>query len=234
MVMLSQQEAPMKKSLAAVTAAVLIAGSAVSYTAFAQQPPSPRHVAENAWRPSAADRAACANARVATIHARLALTPDQEKLWPPVENVLRDLAQKRAERMEQMRVERERDDKAAPPDAIDRLRRSADFMAETGNDLKRLADAAQPLYEKLDDAQKRRLQRMVRHGMRERVHREMRERSRERFSEWRDRYRHWQDRDDDHRAGPRTQQQHDEDYQDEGPDDHAPGDQQPSPKGERL
>lgn len=224
----------MKKSLAAVTAAALIAGSAVSYTAFAQQPPAPHHDAENAWRPSPADRTAFANAHVAGIHARLALTPDQEKLWPPVENVLKDLAQKRAERMEQMRVEREHDDKAAPPDAIDRLRRSADFMAQTGTDLKRLADAAQPLYEKLDDAQRRRLQQMVRHGMRERVHQEMRERARHRFSEWRDRYHHLQNRDEDHQAGPHAQGQHDQDYQDEGPDDHAPNDRGPSPKGERL
>lgn len=223
----------MKKSLVAATAAALVAGSAVSYTAFAQS--SPRGDAksgmENTWRPSAADRAAFASARVAAVHARLALTPEQEKLWPPVESVLKDLANKRAERREQMRVEREHDDMAAPPDAIDRLRRGADFMAQTGADLKRLADAAQPLYEKLDDAQKRRLQRMVRHGMRERVHEEMRERARHRFSEWRDRYRHWRDRDED-RAGSRNGGQHDDEYQDDN--DRSPSEQAPAPKSERL
>lgn len=225
----------MKKSLAAIAAAAFLAGSAIVCTASAQQPPSSRNAgydSDYAWRPSAADRAAFANARVAAIHARLALTPEQEALWPPVESVLKDLAQKRAERMEQMRVERERDEKAAPPDAIDRLRRSADFMAETGNGLKRLADAAQPLYEKLDDAQKRRLQRLVRHGMRERVHEEMRERARRRFSEWHDRYRHWRsEQDEDHAAPPSGGQQNDE-YQDD--EDSSPGGNAPAQKGERL
>lgn len=238
----------MKPSIVAVTVAALTAGSAMSLPAFAQQPPAPPqdaqqntrqdmrrgmdhdmdHGMDSAWRPSAADRVAFANARVATIHARLALTAEQEKLWPPVESVLKDLTQKHAERQEQMRAEQ--DDKAAPPDAIERLRRSADFMAQAGADLKRLADAAQPLYEKLDDAQKRRLQRMVRYGMRERVHDEMHRRNMRRLGEWRERYRHW--RDGEQQVAPGKSDR--EPYRDDPDDEDDMSGDQPQPRGERL
>jgi hypothetical protein len=149
------------------------------------------------WKPSAADRAAFVAARVAALHAGLALTPDQEKLWPPVESVLKDLGQKRETRMEEMRAEWEKDkDKTQRPDAMTRLRRTADFMTQTGADLKRLADAAQPLYETLSDSQKRNLARMMRHDMHMRMMREgFRERAMHRFAEWRDRYEHWRNSD---------------------------------------
>jgi hypothetical protein len=92
-----------------------------------------------------------------------------------------------------------------------RLRKGADFMTQTGADLKRLADAAQPLYDKLDEPQKHRLEMMVerrmfeRHGMRERVM--------HRFSEWRDRYDHWRNGDDD---GPRGRDRDRDDREDRG------------------
>jgi zinc resistance-associated protein len=203
----------MKKSILAVTTAVIVAGSAATY-AVAQQPPAPpKASAENQWQPSPADRAAFAGARVAALHAGLALTPEQEKLWPPVESVLKDIAQKHEARMEERRAERE---KAGPgpkdhPDAMMRLRKGADFMTQTGADLKRLADAAQPLYDKLDEPQKHRLEMMVerrmfeRHGMRERVM--------HRFSEWRDRYDHWRNGDDD---GPRGRDRDRDDREDRG------------------
>lgn len=182
----------MKKTVLAVTAAALVAGSAVSYSAFAQQQPSPR--SESRWQPSAADRAAFADARIAALHAGLKLTPDQEKLWPPIENVLKDLAQKRTDRFEKMRAEREKQD--GKPDPMQRLRRGAEFMTEAGTDMKRLADTAQPLYDKLDDAQKQRLQILVRHGMRD----GMRERGMHRFGEMRERFRHWREGDGDGRS----------------------------------
>lgn len=206
----------MKKSVLAFTTAAILAGSAATY-AVAQQPPaSDKAAAENSWRPSPADRAAFVNARVAALHAGLSLTPDQEKLWPPVETVLKDMAQKREARWEQRREERRamRENKDAPrPDAMARLRKGADFMTETGADLKRLADAAQPLYDKLDDQQKRRLEKMVRHGMRERMGGHFGERAMHRFTEWRG-GQHWRDRDDE---GPRGHyRDHHDDRDDNG------------------
>ena len=50
------------------------------------------------WRPGAADIAAFGDARIAALHAGLKLTAEQEKLWPPVEAALRDLAKQRSER----------------------------------------------------------------------------------------------------------------------------------------
>ena len=185
----------MKKSVLAVTTAAILAGSAATY-AVAQQPPAPpKQAAEDQWKPSPADRAAFAGARVAALHAGLALTPEQEQLWPPVEAVLKDMAQKREARQEERRAAWDKDKKDRP-DAMQRLRRGAEMMTETGADLKRLADAAQPLYDKLDDAQKRRLHKMVRHGMHERMREGFRERAMHRFAEWRDRYEHWRDVDD--------------------------------------
>jgi hypothetical protein len=184
----------MKKSIIALSAAAAVAGSIFAYTAFAQQPPrgdDPR------WQPTAADRAAFVDARIAALHAGLALTPEQEKLWPPVEGVLKEMAKKRADRFEQRRAEREQN--KGPVDPMLRLRRGAEFMTETGADLKRLADTAQPLYDKLDDAQKNRLQVLVRHGM----HEGMRERAMHRFGEWGERFHHWREGWMDHdRGGP--------------------------------
>src|SRR5882672_3331742 len=167
----------MKKSVIALSAAAAVAGSIFAYTAFAQQ--SPRGD-ETRWQPTAADRAAFADARIAALHAGLALSPDQEKLWPPVEGVLKEMAKKRAERVQQRHAEREQNKGSVDP--MLRLRRGAEFMSETGTDLKRLADTAQPLYDKLDDAQKNRLQVLVRHGM----HQGMRERAMHRFDHWRE------------------------------------------------
>jgi hypothetical protein len=189
-----------QRSVLAVAAATILAASAVTY-AVAQDtkdkdskalPPA----AENTWKPSPADRAAFAAARVAALHAGLALTPDQEKLWPPVESVLKELAQKHEAHLEALRQERRAArEKGERPDPMSRLRQTADRLSEAGADLKRLADTAQPLYEKLDDQQKQRLREMVRHGMRERIHHRMMHR----FSAWRDRMQNW--RGDDHQQG---------------------------------
>jgi zinc resistance-associated protein len=201
----------MKKSIIALSAAAAVAGSIFAYTAVAQQPPRGD---EPRWQPSAADRAAFADARIAALHAGLALTSDQEKLWPPVEGVLKEMAKKRADRSEQMRAEHEQNKE--PVDSMQRLRRGAEFMTETGADLKRLADTAQPLYDKLDDAQKNRLQVMVRHGM----HEGFRERAMHRFGEWRERFQHW-------REGSMDRDGREEFHR-------GPGDRLPPPANERL
>ncbi len=70
------------------------------------------------------------------------------------------------------------------------MRRGAEFMGERAADLKKLADAAQPLYEKLDDGQKRRFAMLLRTGMRPGMQ--------NRFARWRDRA---EMRGDDYRDG---------------------------------
>ena len=78
----------MKTALLAGVAALAIAGSTAVYAQH--RPWFHEHV-----RISPEDRAAFADARIAAVHAGLTLTPDQEKLWPPVEQAVRDFAKLR-------------------------------------------------------------------------------------------------------------------------------------------
>ncbi len=103
------------------------------------------------------DRAAFVDARIAAVHAGLKLTPDQEKLWPPVEAAVRDFAKLRIDRANaRMKAQNDAKDQQ-DDDPVARLRERADTMAATAEAMKKIADAADPLYKTLDDAQKRRL-----------------------------------------------------------------------------
>jgi hypothetical protein len=157
----------MKKALIIATVAVVaVGGSALAYKAYA------RHQGYGFWhgRMSASDMGAFADARIAGLKAGLALSAEQEKLWPPVESTLRDLAKKRIDRREQFRNEmqdrRDRAERREPPSPVERLRRGAERLSEGAADLKRLADATEPLYQSLDEAQKRRFNVLARAGMR--------------------------------------------------------------------
>ncbi|MCJ2013421.1 Spy/CpxP family protein refolding chaperone [Methylobacterium sp. J-076] len=97
------------------------------------------------------DRAAFADARIAAIHAGLKLSPDQEKLWPPVEAAMRDMAKMRQQRRATMESRPSFDE-----DAPGALRAMADAASTRADALPKLADATQPLYASLDQDQKRR------------------------------------------------------------------------------
>src|SRR5258705_7598881 len=110
-------------------------------------------------RMSSEDRAAFTDARIAAVKAGMKLNPDQEKLWRPVETAVRDFAKLRIDRAN-ARMNAQRDDSKDQQkldDPVTRLRDRADTMATTAAAMKRIADAADPLYKTLDDAQKRRL-----------------------------------------------------------------------------
>ena len=102
------------------------------------------------WRPTAGDISAFGDARIAALHAGLKLSAEQEKNWPAVESALRDLAKQRSERFA-ARANADR-----PKDPIERLNLRAEVMGQRAAALKKLADAAGPLYKSLDDAQKHR------------------------------------------------------------------------------
>lgn len=108
------------------------------------------------------DWKAMTDARIDLIKAALQLTPDQEKLWPPVEEAIRARSEARLARMEEMakpRTERR--------DALELLQARAANLTARGEGLKKLADAWQPLYEKLDDKQKQRLRVLAVYALRE-------------------------------------------------------------------
>ena len=150
----------MKKTIAAATIALTLAGAGF---ALAQQNAQQSQAREGrGFRASAEDVAAFTDARVAALKAGLKLTAEQEKNWPAVETAIRDLAKQRADRAAAMR--NGRNAQAERPDAIVRLRRGADMMTERAAGLKKLADAAEPLYKTLDEGQKRRLSILTHHG----------------------------------------------------------------------
>jgi hypothetical protein len=141
----------MKKILLAGVAALAIAGTTVVYAQH--RPWFYEHM-----RLNPEDRAALADARIAAVHAGLKLTSDQEKQWPPLEAAVRDFAKLRIDRAN-ARMTANPDDKDAQKqdDPVARLRERADNMAASAAALKKIADAADPLYKTLDDGQKRRL-----------------------------------------------------------------------------
>ncbi len=145
----------MKKFPIAGIAALAIAGSTAVYAQH--RPWFHEHMQHMRMNPE--DRAAFTDARIAAVKAGLKLTPDQEKLWPPVEAAVRDLAKLRIDRAN-ARMNARRDDSQdaqKPDDPVARLRERADTMATTAAAMKKIADAADPLYKSLDDGQKRRL-----------------------------------------------------------------------------
>jgi len=145
-------EVRMKKILLAGTAALVLAGSTAVYAQH-------RPWFHNHMRMSAEDRAAFADARIAAVHAGLKLNADQEKLWPPVETAVKEFAKLRIDRAN-ARMNATRDDnrdRQKPDDPVARLRDRAEAMGTTAAALKKIADAADPLYKTLDDGQKRRL-----------------------------------------------------------------------------
>ena len=162
----------MRKWLLAGAAVLVLAGSSVVY---AQYRPDFRM---NMMRFNPDDMSAFADARIAAVKAGLRLTPDQEKMWPPVEAAVRDLAKLRIDRIEARR--------ASPPpdDLMARMHQRADTLSANAAAFKRAVDAADPLYKTLDDNQKRRLALLTHMGGR--------------FDEWRHRFEQWR-----HGDGPR-------------------------------
>ena len=147
----------MKNATVAGLLALAIGGASPS---LAQQPPSEDVAKQERWRPGPADLKAFTDARVAALKAGLALTPGQEKNWPPVEQAIREMAQARQARMAEWR------EHVKTGDAIAKLRFRADSLEQRAAELKKLADAAEPLYRTLTDDQKQRLRVLVRATMR--------------------------------------------------------------------
>jgi hypothetical protein len=143
----------MWKTILAGAAVIAIASTSFVY---AQQRGNAAERGHAAARPvnrglSQEDRAAFTDARIAALKAGLRLTPDQETNWPAFETALRDIAKAHAEHRAEPRQSEPR-----PNDPVAKLRRHAEMMTNAAASLTRLADAQEPLYQSLDDSQKRR------------------------------------------------------------------------------
>ena len=97
--------------------------------------------------------------RVGIVKAALQMTPDQEKYWPAVEDAIRARAKNRQARLERVVELHENGamDALRERNPVDIMQRRADMLVQRGADLKKLADAWEPLYKTLSPDQKRRM-----------------------------------------------------------------------------
>jgi zinc resistance-associated protein len=139
----------MLKAVVAATAAVTIAGSSMAYAQRDERAEGARR-----WQPTTEDMRAFQAARLAALRAGLTLTPEQEKHWPAFEQAMRELQQLRLNRITAIREARRDGPRVIDP--AERMRLRATRLSESGAVLQRLAEATEPLYRSLDEAQRRR------------------------------------------------------------------------------
>ena len=143
----------MIRKVAVATTAILITASPLAYAAETSSS------TVGMTHPSAADLNSLTDARVGMIKAALQLTPDQEKYWPAVEDAIRTRSKNRQARWE--RVAELRD--SGPMEAlrernpIELMQRRAEALTQRAADLKKEADAWEPLYKTLSQDQKKRM-----------------------------------------------------------------------------
>jgi LTXXQ motif family protein len=144
----------MKKHILIAATAALLAWPNLSSSVLAAPPEASEAFGMPQPQFSPEDFAAFTDARIAALNTGLKLTPAQERYWPALEAALREQAKARAARMA------ERREKAKEPQehrsVIEGLQQGAKRHATRSAELEKLAAAAKPLYDSLDDAQKRR------------------------------------------------------------------------------
>ena len=146
-----------RTALAAMAGALMLSGAAYSQLAtgnaatddqglvqrmFGRQPPSPETMQH------------LLDGRIAMVKTALKLTADQEKLWAPVEQAMRDNAAARVKAMTEMRDARGQDDKGGRFDPVARLEFMSKSATERAAGAQKLADALKPLYATFTDEQK--------------------------------------------------------------------------------
>jgi hypothetical protein len=151
-----------------MAATALVAGSFAS-AALAQQPRASR----DDDRPTANQLIAQDEARIARLKADLRLKQDQEGDWARFETTLRDLSKQRAERFvawwdenakfaAERAAQKKNGEAPKPMTMAEGLKLRADILERQAAELRKIADATEPLFNKLDDAQKRRVAEAVR------------------------------------------------------------------------
>ena len=142
-----EKEAAMLKFVVCVLIALVVSGSPSAYAQTTE--------VQNRPTLSPTDLKALTDARVALVKAALQLTPEQEKLWPALEEAIRARSMGRQQRLGALlnRLNQQSD-----ADLFEQLRKRADNMAQRAAELKKLVDAWQPLWQTLNPDQKRRME----------------------------------------------------------------------------
>jgi len=186
-------ESIVKKSIASGFAVMGVAAAIIVPLSYGAQGRETRAERSASTISQSTDRA---EARIAILKADLRLSADQAQHWAGLESALNDIAAKRAKRWaasndlqtgrassnvpvapdtsitedEQRRdTDSERDARNARLDDIGEMRRKADAYTVQAAELRQIADAAQPLYDTLDDHQRHRLVQFVREDLRANV-----------------------------------------------------------------
>jgi hypothetical protein len=180
-----KQMSKLSRALAiALLAASVPAGIVVAQQATAPSEPPAAEESEESEGPrglSPETEARFEDGRIAMAKAALKLTPDQEKLWAPVEEKIRaDYAERRKEReewrakREERRASREEKQKLALPERIEkrteRMTERASKMTERAAKLKEFAEVVKPFYASLSDEQKEVADHMLRRFSRDGHH----------------------------------------------------------------
>jgi len=149
----------MSKTVAIGTAALFLIASSIA-NAQSSQTSSPATAPE---RLNATELSTLTDMRVDLVKAALQLSPEQEKLWPPVETAIRANAEDRKARIAKIqetvgiRGDQSRADVIRNRDPIAFLQRRSQALAQRSADLDRLAEAWQPLYNTLSQGQRQRM-----------------------------------------------------------------------------
>jgi len=146
----------MTKKAAVAAIAFLMTTSSLAYAA---ETSSTTSSTVGMRSPSAADLNSLTDMRVGLVKAALQLTPDQEKYWPTLEEAIRARAKNRQARLERVAELRDNGPMESLGDRnpVDLMQRRADQLIQRGNDLKKVANAWQPLYKTLSQDQKKRM-----------------------------------------------------------------------------
>lgn len=169
----------MRKVVAGLAAVLVIAGAALAQQPSSQEPtgqeavppaphepslPEPSHQDSlqktRQLRLSQADLNALTDARIGMAKAMLQLTPEQAKLWPPVEEAIRNSAEAKYRRIAERRADGAEQHE---PDPVTTMRRRGEALSERGAQLGKLAEALRPLYQTLTPEQKDRLRLVASH-----------------------------------------------------------------------
>ena len=137
----------MLKIVAVAVSALFVTASPLAYA----QAPS----AKETEHLSVADWSKLTDLRIDLVKAALQLTPDQTKYWSAIEEAIRGRAKDRQSRL--AKIEETMGKRSDERDPVAFLNRRADALAQRSADLKKLADAWEPLYKTLTSEQKKRM-----------------------------------------------------------------------------
>ena len=142
----------MRELLFASVALAGLAGSQFAFEAFAAPGDAPGVPDAARMQVMIDNQTVMLEAHLAGMKAGLKLTPAQDKNWPGFEAAIRDAAKARMEGMREMRGHMNPGEQLSP---IEHLAMMADHLQKMSAQLKMVADAGKPLFDSLDDAQKR-------------------------------------------------------------------------------